>query len=53
VSGLQVSGLKVEAVQLIPTELTGKVTILGNAIDDEKKQMGKYTNEDCCGRHVM
>jgi hypothetical protein len=40
VSGLRVSGLKVEAVQLIPTESTGKATMLGNAIDDEKKQMG-------------
>lgn len=28
--------MKVEAVQLILTELTGKATMFGNAIDDER-----------------
>jgi hypothetical protein len=36
-----VGALKVEAVRLIPTELTGKATMFGNAIDDEKKRDGQ------------
>jgi hypothetical protein len=36
-----VGALKVEAVQLIATELTGKATMFGNAIDDEKKRDGE------------
>jgi hypothetical protein len=35
-----VGALKVEAVQLIPTELTGQSNN-GNAIDDEKKRDGQ------------
>ena len=36
-----VGALKVEAVELIATELTGKVVMFGNAIDDEKKRDGE------------
>ena len=36
-----VSILKVKVVQLIPTELTYKVIIFGNAINDKKKRDGQ------------